>query len=669
MDRPAAGHEAMEGGAWLQVSCALFTDASGTRPSVPWRELEAAVERWRGDGAFRRFFFLRKPPGLRLRFFGEGLADRLEPELLSWMVGAERSDLIRGFRLTLYEPEESRFGGPVGMAIAHDHFDRSSRFALAYEALSGGEQASLSRHVLSAAMSNHLFAKAAEDQAEVWDVWSQLARSATEFGGSATGPYDGSLRSALELGGAFWDALTPSTSTLVERALEGNEATAERLRAASDAGRLMVGKRAWLAAATTFHWNQLGLGLEPERLSQAIGGAAAALDPQRESDARGEHPGPNASMGREDRAPSGGGPVTVLGIASAQLRALCEAVEAGPAGEKFVELFDDLVERCGDRDADLPPRWSGVTDDCTPFELSIAIRAGQPDVRVLVEAQVDPPSPASYWRSGLGVNEWFADRLDADLDRFATIADLFVPDEGAEYAIWHGIELRGDGTMVPKIYLNPLARGVDRATVTMAEAVDRLGLARAWPAVARPIGPESRPTHLSLDLTPEAARVKIYVRSWDPSLEDLEEAYGRGRQGGSGDAASFCHGIAGLSRMTRRPITATFHLSDPRSERPERVALHIPPFPYAWNDEVIRRRVIQVLTAFELPRNDYQRSIEALATGPLDRQRGLHSYLSFQRESDGGPRVTVYFGGRIYRDRYGPLSLAPERTWPSPVAT
>jgi hypothetical protein len=41
--------------------------------------------------------------------------------------------------------------------------------------------------------------------------------------------------------------------------------------------------------------------------------------------------------------------------------------------------------------------------------------------------------------------------------------------------------------------------------------------------------------------------------------------------------------------------------------------------------------------------------------------------VSFQRESDDEPRVTVYFGLRAYALRHGWLALDPDTTWPTPV--
>jgi hypothetical protein len=55
-----------------------------------------------------------------------------------------------------------------------------------------------------------------------------------------------------------------------------------------------------------------------------------------------------------------------------------------------------------------------------------------------------------------------------------------------------------------------------------------------------------------------------------------------------------------------------------------------------------------------------------MADGPLDRARGLHTYLAFQRQN-GLPQVTAYFGSRPYGSRYWPRVFNTRRCWPSPV--
>jgi thiopeptide-type bacteriocin biosynthesis protein len=219
------------------------------------------MERWREERRFRGAFFMRKPPGLRLRFWGPEIRRRLEPALVAWLEDAERRNTIRGFRFAVYEPEIHRFGGLAGMAIAHEHFDHDSRLALRYETLPADDQIGLPRNLFSLAVVNDLFSRCVDDGAELWDIWQRLRR---QVAAAAPIPAEdgGDLRrerEALQLATAFADRLSPATATLLADARAGNAAIAARLHAAIVAERLHIGARAWLAAVCVFHWNRLGL--------------------------------------------------------------------------------------------------------------------------------------------------------------------------------------------------------------------------------------------------------------------------------------------------------------------------------------------------------------------------------------------------------------------------
>ena len=267
-----------ESGPWLQVHCALFTNPSGTRPATPWHELAAVLEEWRGASLFHRFFFMRKPPGLRLRWQGPEVHDILQPQLKAWLAGLEEVGVIRSFSFPPYQPEVDRFGGPVGMDIAHEHFDEDSAIALAYEALDDRRRGEVSRHVISAAICSDLFRRALNDRQEIAGAWTDLASDARDLliwlgrqvpqEESNTERLKADLvKSAVALADPFWAALSPDVAALVRRAIRANERTAAGVRMAGAAGRLSIDRRSWLVSAATFHRNRMGLGLEPEELA------------------------------------------------------------------------------------------------------------------------------------------------------------------------------------------------------------------------------------------------------------------------------------------------------------------------------------------------------------------------------------------------------------------
>jgi thiopeptide-type bacteriocin biosynthesis protein len=246
---------------WIQVNCTLYSTAVAGPPFVPWQELSGALQRWRGEERFQQAFFMRKPPGIRLRFSGRNVFERLEPELVSWLEDADQRNLIRSFRFSVYEPEQFRFGGPAGMAIAHDQFDLDSRIALAYESLLPAAQAGLPRDLLSLLAATDLFSRCVDDGAEMWDIWQRL-RAAVGGGPTSAVQDVDRERSALSLTPEFVNGLAPEAVHLIEEARGGNERIAARLHAAVVAERLTIGVRSWLTGVCIFHWNRLGLTTE-----------------------------------------------------------------------------------------------------------------------------------------------------------------------------------------------------------------------------------------------------------------------------------------------------------------------------------------------------------------------------------------------------------------------
>ncbi len=205
---------------------------------------------------------------------------------MAWLADAERREEIRGHAAAVYEPEEHRFGGSVGMAVAHDHWDRDARLVLAYERLSAAERGPVGRHAVWAAGLEHLLRACLEDDAEVWDVWKRFEHAvgapravAVEAGGAGGTP---SLRLAAEvheLQPSFMSRLGPRVAGILERAVVGDERTAEALLQATRCGRMTIGLRAWLAAAAVFQANRWGVSLELDQLASLTQAMTVLLQP------------------------------------------------------------------------------------------------------------------------------------------------------------------------------------------------------------------------------------------------------------------------------------------------------------------------------------------------------------------------------------------------------
>jgi thiopeptide-type bacteriocin biosynthesis protein len=264
------------GGRWCQVNCSVFTQATadGPVPYIPWKRLAEAVEGWRREGRFDRFFFVRKPPGLRLRFT-PGDRGGLEPPLAAWLAAREAGNELRGFRFTVYEPEEHRFGGPSGMDLAHELFDADARTALEYERHAEGADMAASRAELSAALTEQLLSSVLDDPAEAWDVWCRLRQAVRDSPvGTAAGARTVDAEDTKPEGAepatvpshSAASRLPPAVVAAYRAQLERQRSLASLLRATADAGLLTVGVRSWLVSATVFHWNRWGLPLDPVAL-------------------------------------------------------------------------------------------------------------------------------------------------------------------------------------------------------------------------------------------------------------------------------------------------------------------------------------------------------------------------------------------------------------------
>jgi hypothetical protein len=357
---------------------------------------------------------------------------------------------------------------------------------------------------------------------------------------------------------------------------------------------------------------------------------------------------------------------TAFDFGTMQLEKLCDAAGFSDRKKEMVNLLHELSRLCNDRDLKLPPRWSGVGDDCTPFEFSIEIHEGRPSIRILVEAQDDPASPKSYWDTGIRINEWLAHSWQIDLTRFKQICDLFVPTSPAVYAaIGHGIGFHTDGPPLFKVYVNPMAQGVKNSESVISEALSRLGFSQALPTILAMRGPNDLFSHFSLDLSnrPEA-RVKVYIKHFNPTFEELDERCAAIDSTTRGEWSYFCRTFLGdQSSLTHRPVFTSYHMIAETPNRPQHTVLHLPVLPYVSNDQTAHERILCFLARCRLPTESYARSVKALARGPLALEQGLHSHVSYQCEMR-RPRVVIYFGSRAYSSRYGWLALHPERNWP-----
>ncbi len=361
---------------------------------------------------------------------------------------------------------------------------------------------------------------------------------------------------------------------------------------------------------------------------------------------------------------------TLFDHGAQQLRALCQVAGFADDAVRIVALFRDVTASWGATPLDRPPRWSGIADDCSPMELSVAFGGRQPELRVLVEAHAEPASPAAYWAAGQRLTATLCARFGLDAGPLGRLQDLFAPASGdapVYFVVYHAAVFWPGAPPAFKIYLNPAARGLPPADVC-AEALGRLGLGAAWDAIAAVLRPPDQLAFFSLDLSPQlGARVKLYVRHRGTAAADLERVASCTAEYVPGDALALAQAICGAREPDlRRAVITTLYCVPESRDRPQRAGLQMPLYPYVQHDGAARERIVALLATHGLSSAPYRRCLAALATRPLHEEMGIHGWVSLQREQ-GAPRVTAYFQPRMYLARYGPLSLDPPRFWPSPV--
>lgn len=143
---------------WLQFDVALG-DADAARRAL---ETIAPIV---GD-----FFFMRKPPGLRIRVDCQVPREIVAADCLAALASLERLRIIRDVQVGRYEPETTLFGGAAAMAHIHTFFCADTRAWLALV-----NESQMIDHALPTAALEELFRELL-DPAEVWDAWVSYQR-------------------------------------------------------------------------------------------------------------------------------------------------------------------------------------------------------------------------------------------------------------------------------------------------------------------------------------------------------------------------------------------------------------------------------------------------------------------------------------------------------------
>ncbi|WP_295619330.1 tryptophan dimethylallyltransferase family protein [Chamaesiphon sp. GL140_3_metabinner_50] len=337
-----------------------------------------------------------------------------------------------------------------------------------------------------------------------------------------------------------------------------------------------------------------------------------------------------------------------------KLTALVNAVGLGGQVDRITEIFQNLTTSWGDRRVGETSTWkSDVSDDCAPFEFSLALAPDRAELRVLIEAQGTAPDLYTNWQAGLELNKYIAQHFNVSLDRFEQIADLYTPaNPEAKFSMWHAICFYPDKEPSFKLYLNPQAQQPSRAAAIVEESLVRLGFTHAWPTLAETAaqrGPDKDEfVYFSLDLAADTqARVKVYIRHQDATPAALESALSAARNYVPGDAIEFCKAMApGQTSFTAKSAISAFSWVVGDDAIPSSSTLHLPISNYATDDRAVCDRLDLYFIERGLPVSTYNSAITALTNRKLEAGIGMHSYTSLRRDKQ-QRRVTLYLNPEV----------------------
>lgn len=332
-----------------------------------------------------------------------------------------------------------------------------------------------------------------------------------------------------------------------------------------------------------------------------------------------------------------------------QLQSLCRALGYAFATQPYRELLAELFAPWGEAEVpDRPPYATLPSDDHSPYEFSVALGPQGAELRLLFEPQGLTPSLEASHEAALALHARLAARRGVDFARFEAIRELFCPPTPqAPFSIWHAVSLSPGKPPAFKIYLNPWARGRERARATVTEALDRLGLADAARALVDNLDAHGRGrdefNYFSLDLSDDpAARVKVYSVHPDATADDIERSFALAPSHQAGDVSDFCARVIGTTGpFTRKPLTSCFSFVG-GGATPSAATVHVPAAPYVPDAAVLAARQLQFLDRTPAQADALRRVLEVMARPATPGGHAAQSYASLRRER-GVLRLTAYF--------------------------
>lgn len=268
-ERRDAGGVRAAGPTWHQLDLTV-PDPGNSTPALPLRALGDLVDELGCRDDISGVWFVRKPPGIRLRIASD---DSLPPDVGQWADRLVESGQLSSWAPGVYRPEVRRFGGPIGLALAHRLFTADTHVALALDRLPPADADHL-RFPLGLSLVD-LLSGVLDDASGLARCWTLLAAMTPLVVVSDDDRAHASVDTRALRSSTTVDRLqmlaAPVASVVDELATD--------LAVAAEEGRLEVGRASWLAAATVFGWNRLGLPLQLGRLQAHLEGRGAPPGP------------------------------------------------------------------------------------------------------------------------------------------------------------------------------------------------------------------------------------------------------------------------------------------------------------------------------------------------------------------------------------------------------
>lgn len=242
-----AGHQALDDHAaqdgWQQINV-TFPGSAEAAGAALRRSLHDLVDGW---------WFMRKRPGLRLRLRPRADAGQTIETALTNLAA---SGVISGWQPVIYESETAAFGGPTGMAIAHELFCADSGHILTRLPQPAQEvgRKELSMLLLGTMLSTCL------DRFERGDVWQLVAEQRPLPAPPPTAKLEALAERILPLVASPLNATAPAGPLAFAAPwADAFSRAGQSLYEAAAAGQLTRGLRRVLVHHVIFHWNRIGL--------------------------------------------------------------------------------------------------------------------------------------------------------------------------------------------------------------------------------------------------------------------------------------------------------------------------------------------------------------------------------------------------------------------------